>query len=223
MLPEWKFPCILQSSKLQLYGCEKEMGLSNMKVFHGKLLDAFSEFPYSLNKLSLGWDGIFIVNDSYLPHHLIKWGFIVVFLLGISILVVLSVLVGSSSPDEVSDFYFHDWAMLDLRNFLLKWYRCNKQSLSVFTPFTTFVGFVETKRKILSFPKCCHAIIRVVRTIFTFDCSFHLIFQFQAQYLHTVSDSWSHTAFCLALTTRQKASTFTLPCGPFPLILGSSQ
>lgn len=111
---------------------------------------------------------------------------------------VLSVLVGSSSPDEVSDFYFHDWAMLDLRNFLLKRYQCNKQSLSVFTPFTTFVGFVETKRKILSFPKCCHAIIRVVRTILlchhciggqcTFDCSFHLIFQFQAQYLHTVSE-----------------------------------
>lgn len=76
---------------------------------------------------------MFIVNDNYPPHRLIKWGFIVV-----CFLVVLSVLVGSSSPDEVcsdSDFYFHDWAVLYLSNFLLKWYQCNKQSLFSFHPF----------------------------------------------------------------------------------------
>lgn len=86
---------------------------------------------------------MFIANDSYLPQHLIKWGFVVVFFLGINIPVIFSVLVGSSSPGEVcsdSDFYFHDWAVLDLSNFLLKWYQCNKQSLVSFHAFYNICG-----------------------------------------------------------------------------------
>lgn len=121
MLPEWKFPCSLLGSKQETTGIWVWEGDGTfqhdaMKSFYMR----FQEFPYSWHKWSFGWDGMFIANDNYPPHHLIKWGFIVVFFL-----VVLSVLVGSWSPDEVcsdSDFYFHDWAVLDLSNFLLKWY-----------------------------------------------------------------------------------------------------